>query len=194
MVGENPSVPAIPENRPSKFPDIRRRPQPARRFRIEIPQFLKASVLLFRQRFDAHGFGHVGYAIGGLVFFSRIQGLAVVTKTPAAFRTLRRAVEKDVFARISVIPYDVRLSARPFHFEERKEIATLQFRPNIRPIDSYVAVRVFIETGFQYFKKFRATIAWKRFSICTGHAFKMRGCVSFQTSLYAFREPAIGIF
>lgn len=194
MVGENPSVPTIPENRPSKFPDIRRRQQPARRFRIEISQFLKASVLIFRQRFDAHGFGHVGYAIGGFVLFSRIQRLAVVTKASAAFRTLRRAVEKDVFARISVILHDVGFSARPFHFEERKEVAALQFRPNVRPIDSDVAVRIFFETGFQYLKKLRAEVTLKRFSECVGHAFKMRGCVSFRTSLYSFREPDIGIF
>lgn len=194
MVGENPSVPAIPENRPSKFPDIRRRPQPARRFRIEIPQFLKASVLLFRQRFDAHGFGHVGYAIGGFVLFSRIQRLTVVTKASAAFRTLRRAVEKNVFARISVMPHDVGFSARPFHFEERKEVAALQFRLNVRPIDSDVAARVFFETGFQYLKKFRAEVALKRFSECVGHAFRISGYVSFQASLYSFREPDIGIF
>lgn len=194
MVGENPSVPTIPENRPSKFPDIRRRPQPARRFRIEISQFLKASVLLFRQRFDAHGFGHVGYAIGGFVLFSRIQRLAVVTKASAAFRTLRRTVEKDVFARISVMPHDVGFSARPFHFEERKEVAVLQFRLNVRPIDSGVAVRVIFETGFQYLKKFRAEVALKRFSECVGHAFRISGYVSFQTSLYSFREPDIGIF
>src|SRR5450432_2123491 len=52
---EDAAVAAITIERATKFSDIRRCCNPARRLRIELAQLLQLEILFFRQKLDAHG-------------------------------------------------------------------------------------------------------------------------------------------
>src|SRR5579885_686184 len=94
VINEDRIKAAIAEERAAQFPDLRRRLHPARSFRVEIPEFLQLSILLFRQNPDAHGGSHIERVPRRMnaLLFPRLLAFMVVTNTSAAFRSFRRAI------------------------------------------------------------------------------------------------------
>src|SRR6185503_3509616 len=89
---------AITKKCAAEFSDGRRCFHPTRGGRIECSEGLQLSILLLRQKLNAHSRRRLDRAVFWLVFFPRIQRFAVVAKTSAAFRALLRAVIEDAFA------------------------------------------------------------------------------------------------
>ncbi len=154
---------AITKQGASESPDGRRRLHPARRFRIESSQFLQLSILFFRQKFNAHGRRHANSAVFWLVFFSGIEGLTVVANTSAAFRTFRRTIIKNVFARLLVVANNVGFTTGSFHFVQRPQFVSVPLKLGVyfRPLKTWMAVHVFLKAGFQNPEQFFTPFVWK---------------------------------
>src|SRR6266542_2555823 len=86
---EDAAVAAITIERATEFSNISRCFHPARRLRIEIPEFLQLQILFFHQKLNAHGRSHIHSGVFRSMFLSRFQPFPVVTNTGAAFRTFR---------------------------------------------------------------------------------------------------------
>ncbi|HZZ15455.1 MAG TPA: hypothetical protein VFE08_05800 [Candidatus Sulfotelmatobacter sp.] len=55
-------------------------------------------------------------------------GFTVVTKTSAAFRTPRRTIEKDVFARLFIMTNNIRFTTGSLYFAEGPEFFRIRFQ------------------------------------------------------------------
>ena len=104
MADEYAVVTAIPIDRAAERADLRRRLQPARRLRVELPQRLRREIFLLRQHRHAHVRRRIQDAVFGFVFLARIQRRAVVAKTDAALGTLRGTIHEDDIARFFILP------------------------------------------------------------------------------------------
>ncbi len=78
---------------------------------VKNSQLLKCPVLFFRQQLNTHFICHIHRAFPRLVFFTPLQRFPVITDIPSSFRTLRRAIEKQILVRFGVIGYDIRLTS-----------------------------------------------------------------------------------
>src|SRR5690606_5862505 len=109
-------VTAVAEQRSTELPDFRRRLYPTRSLQVEFSQLLQVTVLRFREERDAHLGSHVHGAGLGFMLFSGIKRGAIVANAAASFRTLRRAIVKDILAGLLVVPDNIRLATSTFHF------------------------------------------------------------------------------
>ena len=155
VIKEDRVVAAIAEEGTAEFSDWSRGLHPARCLRIEGSEFLQLSILLFGEKLNAHGGGHVHRAALGLVFFSRVQGFAVEAKAAAVFRALGGAIVKKVFARLLVMADNIGFTAGSFHFMEGPQLPGAGFEPGLHfgPRKAFVAVHVLLKASLQSFEK-----------------------------------------
>ena len=129
-----------------------------------IPKLLQRSILVFREEFHPHAGRHIGRAVGGLVFFPRLQRLAVVTDTSAGLGGLRATVAKHVLAGLLVVGHDVRFAAGSFHVVERCQLVgmCLQGSLDLRPCQTPMPPSVISMISWQ---GFRQSLRYSRFSL-----------------------------
>ena len=68
VTDEDAAVTTITINRAAEFADLRRRPQPARRLRVELAQLLQREIFFLRQHLHAHVRRRIHDAVFGFVF------------------------------------------------------------------------------------------------------------------------------
>src|SRR5438552_8309167 len=75
-------------------------------------------------------------------------------KTDATNRSLRRTIEKDVFARLLVLTYHIRFAAGCLHKVKRPELCgvSFQFHLHLCPIETFMADHVLLEARLQRFE------------------------------------------
>src|SRR5690606_4710437 len=119
-------------------------------------------VLFLIQQFYTDFFGHSQGTVFGLVLFSRLQSLRIVTYTPPSLGTLGRTVTKNIFILGFVIADDIGLSPSLFHFIERPYFAGFGFPPiqaglqlslYLRPFQFLMTLLMLFKTFLQKLKK-----------------------------------------
>src|SRR5581483_9867865 len=118
VIQENRVVAAIAEEGAAEFSDLRRCLHPTGRLRIELAKFLQLAILLFGEKFDAHGGRHAHGVVFGFVFFSCVQRFAVVAKASAPGGAFCGTIIKNIFARFLILTNYIRFAAGSFHFAE----------------------------------------------------------------------------
>src|SRR3984893_15416416 len=150
VIYEDGVVPTITKEGSAEFSNISRCFHPARRFRIEITDFLKFSILFFLKNLNANGSRHINSVIFWFMFFPRLQRSTVVANTSAAFRAFRRTIIKNVFACLFIVANNIRFTTGSFHFIQRPQLFSLPFQLCLYfpPFKTFMAIDVFLKTGF----------------------------------------------
>jgi hypothetical protein len=145
---------AVGKDGAAEYPDIGRCLQPGLRLGVELSDFLQLSLLFFRQRLNAQGGCHIDNIACRMQPFllPSLLAFTVVTNISPAFRSFRRAIAKNVFARFFVMTDDIRFTASSFHFTERPEFFRIRIQLCLyfRPFQSLMAVPVFLKAGLQH--------------------------------------------
>jgi hypothetical protein len=151
VVQEYLAVTTITEECSTKRPNLRRRADPTRGFRVELAQLLQRSVLFLGQQVDTHCGCHTHRAVLRFVLLPRCKRFAVVANTPTPRRALWRAIAEDVHTRLFVLANDVWLSARGVHLTERSQRRGTAFESglDLGPCHSSMTVHVLREARLQ---------------------------------------------
>ena len=107
---------AVAEQGAAEFSDMGRGFDPARGFGVEFAEFLQVAVLVFGEKFDADGGGQIDGAVFGFVFFSGVEGFAVVAEASAVFWAFWGTIREYIFACILITAHNIRFTTGPFHF------------------------------------------------------------------------------
>src|SRR5690606_5089320 len=155
VADENRSVAKIPEDGAAELPDSRRRPQPAGRLRIELPDFLQPTIQLLREQLRAHLRSQLHGAALRLVLLPRLERLLIVAEASPASRALLRAADEEVLVRFAVVFDHIRLAPGALHLRERPELRGTGLEPGLHvgPVDARVTVPVSFETEPERFQK-----------------------------------------
>lgn len=151
VVGEDGIEAAVAEEGAAEFADLRRSENPAGGLGVELFELLEFAILRFAEDVGAHGGGEIQRVVFGSGFFARLPGGAVVAEAAASGGALGRAIDEHDFAGVFVERDDVGFAAGAFEFIERAQFfwTRLEFFLDRRPGKTFVAMRVFVEAGFQ---------------------------------------------
>ena len=115
MINEYLSIASIAEEGSSECSNVSWRLDPAGSLDIKLTELLQLSVLLFRQKFDAHRGSHLDCAVLRLVLLPGLTRFSVVTGTSASYRTFCGAVTEGEVSGVLILANDIRFTACGLH-------------------------------------------------------------------------------